>query len=84
VTPLCWAALGRSLAEILVQRAREFRAHLIAMTTQGRGTLRRLAIISAPGFGSVTNEVLQHAPCLVLLVRVSEASPRHRRHAVSA
>src|SRR5688500_4151693 len=50
--------------EILVRRAGELGADLIAMTTHGRGGLERLV------FGSVADAVLRHAPCPVLLVRV--------------
>jgi nucleotide-binding universal stress UspA family protein len=54
-------------AELIVQRAQEMEADLIAMTTHGRGGLGRLV------FGSVADEVLRTAPCPVLLVRVTEA-----------
>ncbi|MBI3967758.1 MAG: universal stress protein [Chloroflexi bacterium] len=52
--------------EVIVQRARELGADLIAMTTHGRGGLGRVI------FGSVADEVLRHAPCPILLVRVSD------------
>jgi nucleotide-binding universal stress UspA family protein len=57
-------------AELLVERARVLTADLIAMTTHGRGGLGRLV------FGSVADEVLRHAPCPVLLVRVSDETVR--------
>lgn len=54
-------------AEAIVTRARDLGADLIAMTTHGRGGLRRAV------FGSVADEVLRHAPCPVLLVRVDRS-----------
>jgi nucleotide-binding universal stress UspA family protein len=56
---------GRA-GEAIVARAEEAEADLIAMTTHGRGGLGRAF------FGSVADEVLRHAPCPVLLVRVTE------------
>lgn len=52
--------------EVIVQRARDAGADLIAMTTHGRGGLERLAL------GSVADGVPRRAPCPVLLVRVRE------------
>jgi nucleotide-binding universal stress UspA family protein len=52
-------------AEVIVDRARQLGVGLIVMTTHGRGGLGRLF------FGSVADAVLRHAPCPVLLVRVS-------------
>ena len=52
--------------EVLVRRAGELGADLIAMTTHGRGGLGRLF------YGSVAEAVLRQAPCPVQLVRVSE------------
>jgi nucleotide-binding universal stress UspA family protein len=60
-------------AERIVQRAREWPADLIAMTTHGRGGLERLVL------GSVAEAVLRQAPCPVLLVRVTEAAPGAQR-----
>jgi nucleotide-binding universal stress UspA family protein len=60
-------------AERIVQRAREWPADLIAMTTHGRGGLERLIL------GSVAEAVLRQAPCPVLLVRVTEASSEAQR-----
>jgi nucleotide-binding universal stress UspA family protein len=54
-------------ADVIIARARELDASLIAMTTHGRGGLARLV------FGSTADAVLRHAPCPVLLVRVGEA-----------
>lgn len=51
--------------EVIVQRARELPASLIAMTTNGRSGLGRVV------FGSVAESVLRHAPCPVLLVRLA-------------
>ncbi len=56
-----------SPAEQIVEQARATGVDLIAMTTHGRGGLGRLV------FGSVALEVLQKAPCPVLLVRISGA-----------
>lgn len=53
-------------AGLIVGRAAELGADLIAMTTLGRGGLGRLV------FGSVADEVLRHAACPVLLVRVAQ------------
>jgi nucleotide-binding universal stress UspA family protein len=54
-------------AEVIIDRARDHGADLIAMTTHGRGGLGRLI------FGSVADAVLRSAPCPVFLVRVREA-----------
>ena len=51
-------------AEVILEEARERNVDLIAMTTHGRGGVARLA------FGSVADEVLRHAPCPILLVRI--------------
>jgi nucleotide-binding universal stress UspA family protein len=53
-------------AAAIVAVAEQTGADLIAMTTHGRGGLGRLVM------GSVADEVLRHAPCPVLLVRVGE------------
>ncbi|MFL5805380.1 MAG: universal stress protein [Roseiflexaceae bacterium] len=55
-------------ADVIIVRARELDASLIAMTTHGRGGLARLV------FGSTADAVLRHAPCPVLLVRVGEVA----------
>jgi nucleotide-binding universal stress UspA family protein len=60
---------GRA-GEAIVARAEEGEADLIAMTTHGRGGIGRAF------FGSVADEVLRHAPCPVLLVRVTEPGGR--------
>ena len=53
-------------ADEIVDRARALGASLILMTTHGRGGLGRVI------FGSTADSVLRHAPCPVLLVRISE------------
>jgi len=57
-----------SAADVIITRARELDASVIAMTTHGRGGLERMV------FGSTADTVLRHAPCPVLLIRVAEAS----------
>jgi nucleotide-binding universal stress UspA family protein len=52
-------------APTIVGRSTELGIDLIAMTTHGRGGLRRLVM------GSVAEEVLRHASCPILLVRAS-------------
>jgi len=51
---------------VIVERAAADDISLILMTTHGRGGLGRVV------FGSVADSVLRHAPCPVLLVRVTE------------
>jgi nucleotide-binding universal stress UspA family protein len=53
-------------AEEIVERARAHNMSLIIMTTHGRGGLARAF------FGSVADSVLRHAPCPVLLIRITE------------
>jgi nucleotide-binding universal stress UspA family protein len=50
---------------VIVERARQLPADLILMTTHGRSGLGRIV------FGSTADSVLRHAPCPVLLVRVT-------------
>jgi nucleotide-binding universal stress UspA family protein len=57
-------------AEEIVRRATELNVSLILMTTHGRGGLGRVV------FGSTADSVLRHAPCPVMLVRVSEEESR--------
>lgn len=52
-------------ADEIVERARSLGVSLILMTTHGRSGLARAV------FGSVADAVLRHAPCPVLLVRVT-------------
>ena len=54
---------GRA-AEAIVEAARRHEVDLIAMTTHARGGLGRVLL------GSVAREVVHHAPCPVLLVRL--------------
>lgn len=51
-------------SEVILRRARQLGADLIAISTQGRTGVDRML------FGSVAEEVLRRAPCPVLLVRV--------------
>jgi nucleotide-binding universal stress UspA family protein len=53
-------------ADAIVAHAERIGADLIAMATHGRGGLGRLI------FGSVSDEVVRHAPCPVLLVRADD------------
>jgi universal stress protein A len=53
-------------ADVIIARARDLDASVIAMTTHGCGGLESLV------FGSTADAVLRHAPCPVLLVRVGE------------
>lgn len=55
-------------ADVIIARAGDLDASLIAMTTHGRGGLERLV------FGSTADAVLRHTPCPILLVRVSDES----------
>ena len=51
--------------QVIVERAQKLRAEAIAMTTHGRTGLAKVI------FGSVAEDVLRHARCPVLLVRVT-------------
>ncbi len=64
-------------ADEIVKRATELGISLILMTTHGRGGLGRVV------FGSTADSVLRHAPCPVLLVRVSEEESRKADEAAS-
>jgi nucleotide-binding universal stress UspA family protein len=52
-------------SQVIVERASALGVSLILMTTHGRGGLGRVV------FGSTADSVLRHAPCPVLLVRVT-------------
>lgn len=52
--------------DVILERARALGADLILMTTHGRGGLGRMV------FGSTADSVLRHAPCPVLLVRITD------------
>jgi nucleotide-binding universal stress UspA family protein len=56
-------------ADVIVKRARELGTSLIVMSTHARGGLGRFV------FGSVADNVLRHAPCPVLLVRIVDQEP---------
>jgi nucleotide-binding universal stress UspA family protein len=49
--------------DVLVQEAEDSRADLIVVGTRGRNAAKRLAL------GSVSTNVIHHAPCDVLVVR---------------
>ena len=53
-------------ARTIIERAQALGVNLIAMTTHGRSGIGRLV------FGSVAEEVLRHAQCPVLIVRLTE------------
>lgn len=53
-------------ADAIVEYAKAQGVSLIVMTTHGRGGLGRLIM------GSVADDVLRHAPCPLLLVRIHE------------
>jgi nucleotide-binding universal stress UspA family protein len=53
-------------APVIVQRATELGADLIAMTTIGRSGIERVI------FGSVADKILKTSACPILLVRASE------------
>jgi nucleotide-binding universal stress UspA family protein len=57
-------------ADEIVDRARALGVSLILMTTHGRSGLGRVV------FGNVADAVLRHAPCPVLLVRVTSADEK--------
>jgi predicted GH43/DUF377 family glycosyl hydrolase/nucleotide-binding universal stress UspA family protein/CBS domain-containing protein len=65
----CEAPVGPA-SEVILRRARQLGADLIAITTHGRTGVDRVLL------GSVAEDVLRRAPCLVLLARV-----QHRRDA---
>jgi nucleotide-binding universal stress UspA family protein len=58
-------------SEVIVEQARQRAVDLIAMTTHGRGGLTHWV------FGSVAEDVLRHAPCPVLLVRIDQEGRTH-------
>lgn len=58
-------------ADAIVERAEALGASMILMTTHGRSGLGRVV------FGSVADAVVRHAPCPVLLVRVTHAEEAH-------
>ncbi|MFN8536435.1 MAG: universal stress protein [Thermomicrobiales bacterium] len=56
----------------IVALATDLHADLLVVTSQGLGPVRRLVL------GSVSEDVVQHAPCPVLVLRGSGARPGHR------
>jgi nucleotide-binding universal stress UspA family protein len=50
-------------ADVIIEEARESGADLIVVGTRGRNAARRLAL------GSVSTNIIAHAPCDVLVVR---------------
>jgi universal stress protein A len=61
--PLAFIRVGRPAHEIIAA-AREWQADLIVIASHGRRGVPRLLL------GSVAEEVVRHAPCPVLVVRV--------------
>ncbi len=59
---------GESIADIILDVADELDVDAIAMSTHGRGGIRRWV------FGSVADKVLQHAHVPILLVRTQPAA----------
>jgi nucleotide-binding universal stress UspA family protein len=57
------AVLHGRPATLIVERAAEFRAELVVIGSRGRGPLTTMLL------GSVSAEVVDHAPCPVLVVR---------------
>ena len=55
-------------ARTIIERAQALGVNLIAMTTHGRSGIGRLV------FGSVAEEVLRHAQCPVLIVRLTDSA----------
>lgn len=53
-------------ATVIVRRASELGAGLIAMTTIGRSGIARVI------FGGIADKILKTSPCPILLVRTSE------------
>ncbi|HEY3998257.1 MAG TPA: universal stress protein [Candidatus Xenobia bacterium] len=60
---------GGPPASVLVQQARDTRADLVVMATHGRHGLQRWTM------GSVTEALMQQAPCPVLVVNARSGSP---------
>jgi len=60
----CWAVKGRA-ASVIVDEATGWRANLIVMGSRGHGEIASMLL------GSVSSEVVDHAPCPVLVARRS-------------
>src|SRR5262249_5454182 len=67
--PVRTALVEGAIAEALRQHAVDVRADLVVMTTHGRGPFSRFWL------GSVTDELLRHAPAPLLLVRPTHEPP---------
>ena len=65
-------------AELICAYAREIDARLLAVGTRGYGSVASLLL------GSVSNAIIRHAPCPVLVVRETAARPRPPRSAAGA
>ena len=59
-------------ASLIVQEARDFAADLIVVGHRGHGTIETMVL------GSVSAEVVDHAPCPVLVARSAERGPDRR------
>jgi nucleotide-binding universal stress UspA family protein len=64
--------IGRRAADVIVERAKKWRADVIVIGTHGRRGMRRLVM------GSDAEEVVRLSPVPVVLVRESVGSPRTR------
>lgn len=64
--------IGRRAADVIVERAKKWRADVIVIGTHGRRGMRRLVM------GSDAEEVVRLSPVPVVLVRESAGSPRTR------
>lgn len=53
-------------ADVIAERAAELGADLVVMATHGRSRLARSIL------GSVSDEVIRHAPCPVLVIRIDD------------
>ncbi len=60
------------VAEQIVTAARQFRAHVIVMGTEGFGRVKAFLL------GSTAQDMLSRAPCPVLVVRQPSAARRRR------
>lgn len=61
--------LSETVADSLLEKAREAKTDLIVTTTHGRGSLSRL------GLGSVADELIRRAAVPILLVRAEDKAP---------
>lgn len=63
-----------AVVPVIIERAEALGVDCIAMATHARTGLRRLI------HGSIADEVLRHAPCPVLLLRVSDTGSQTTMH----